>query len=84
MLVSHLHCDGYRLAAEIAEQNNIDREDVINQVCAYLNVGDGNIAIPVYFQELLREYGINPIAKYIYDILVTYVNEPIGKVYIDF
>ena len=84
MFTSFFHCDGYRLAAEIAENNHLDRLETIDKVCEYFDIGEGNVAIPVYFQELLKEYYTNPIVKYIYDVLVTYVDEPIGKIYVDF
>lgn len=84
MLDAYFHCDAYRLAAEIAEKYNLDRSEIIDELCEYFDAGDRDIAIPVWFAILLEEQDNMPIAKYVYEILSTYVDPPIGKIYLDF
>ncbi len=82
---SFFHFDAYRLADEIADQKHLNRDDVIKNLCEYFGYcNDTDIAFPVWFQILLEEYDSNPMAAQIYDVLSTYIDPPIGKVYLDF
>ena len=85
MLEQYFHCDGYRLANEIAENYGLDKEEVLDKIEEYLGYYDSrDLAIPVWFDILLEEYQEFPIAKYMYEILAGYFDTPTGKVYIDF
>ena len=84
MLEQYFHCDGYRLADEIAENYSLNKDEILYKIEEYLGYYDSrDLAIPVWFDVLLEDFE-NPVAKYIYEILAGYFDVPTGKVYIDF
>ena len=88
MFESYFHFDVYRLAAEIADEYELNQDQVLSEIEDYLGydaISDRDLAIPVWFEILVEEYETHSIAFYIYSILITYFDdEPTGKVYIDF
>ena len=85
MMDSYFHFDAYRLADEIADQFHIDRADSIDNLKEYFGYTcDTDMAFPVWFDILCEEYDTCETAKRIYTVLSTYIDPPVGKVYLDF
>lgn len=84
---SYFHFDAYYLADEIAEEYELDKAQVVDEICEYFGYDRfGDIAIPVWLDVLFNDFEEHPITHYIYSALISYFDDevPEGKVYIDF